>query len=124
MGLDAVISEWTEDRVKSANDVLTRTIHSYQAVYGRNFPPTSILLGDNWIYIADIEQYHAGRKVNLEGVDVDLSMAVLIHPREINRSRVYAPLTDVLEHFKNYFASNTFALLPYSERKKAESELK
>ncbi|HLC62643.1 MAG TPA: hypothetical protein VJI52_06520 [Candidatus Nanoarchaeia archaeon] len=52
MGLDAVISEWTEDRVKIANDVLTRTIHSYRAVYGTNFPPLQFY----WVIIGFILQ--------------------------------------------------------------------
>ena len=50
-------------------------------------------------------------------------MAVFIHPREINRSRDYIALPDILEHFKGYLPSDTFELMPYSERRKAESEL-
>src|SRR3989344_5449874 len=99
MALEATISEWNENRVQSAHTILNGAIHPYQATYGKNFPPVALMTGDNWLYVASVQPFNGGRKVDIGGLVLDPSMAVKIDLLDLKRSSKFVSLTATLEYF-------------------------
>ena len=126
MPLEAVINEWNPALIREAENVMVRAVISYQNSYGRSFPSTGVVSGNNWVYMGKIEPVNCRNtpiKIGgREGTSLG-SLSFSIRMTGLKRAPGYVSLRETIEDYIiNEIAEDEFALMPFGKRRQDEAK--